>query len=237
MNDIYNKRKNVRVPVKLVNGRWECIFSGVLPIEEGTAGDLLVDRSSIKDEHFLSSLEHKSKHKVLDSGTVLLVALTIKAEPKLEKSLMNDLISRDKRNITLAAPYYFTLRSDQTRFVEISINGPTDKQKINDPTETGGVWLHVEGGRVKSISTGRVKVPNAVSKDCAESLNHAFTLLSEKYEPWRQSHTGNIYERILYRERNNQWYPLDILRNASIAKDEHQLVREQWKNILHKLNL
>ena len=33
------------------------------------------------------------------------------------------------------------------------------------------------------------------------------------FEPWRKSHTGNIYGRIFYKEKNSKWYPIDVLRN------------------------
>jgi len=101
----------------------------------------------------------------------------------------------------------------------------------------GGVWLHLQGSEPKGISTSSVKVPDEISKEPLESLNYAFTRLSEKYEPWRKSHTGNIYERFLYKEKNGRWYPLDVLRNAAIAKDEHQLIREQWALLSEQLKL
>jgi hypothetical protein len=58
-----------------------------------------------------------------------------------------------------------------------------------------------------------------------ESLNIALTRLSERYEPWRKAHTGNVYDRVIYKESNDKWYPLDVMRNSIAAKQaEHPLV-------------
>lgn len=45
------------------------------------------------------------------------------------------------------------------------------------------------------------------------SLNEAYSKLSEIYEKERKSHTGNIFLKILYKEKTN-FYPLDKLRKS-----------------------
>jgi hypothetical protein len=67
------------------------------------------------------------------------------------------------------------------------------------------------------------------------SLNHAFTKLSETYETWRISHTGNVYSRVLYQERNGHWYPLDLLRNETLDKKEQQIAHELWQTFMSKM--
>lgn len=122
-------------------------------------------------------------------------------------------------------------------FVAVTIDGPNKQQLQRDPKATGGVWLRLDGIQPKGLSTSRVVVPREVSSDPLNSLNHAFTRLSEEYEPWRISHTGNIYTRVLYEERNGRWYPLEVLRNAAEAQAEHALVQERWRQISEKLGL
>ncbi len=41
----------------------------------------------------------------------------------------------------------------------------------------------------------------------------------------------------VYKEKNNRWYPIKVLRNTAIIKDEHELIKEQWAVISKKLNL
>ncbi len=234
MRNIY-KLEPVRIPVKLVDGQWEFFYGGGLPIKNGTVGDLLIDKDAIEDKKFLSQLKRHSKHKILETGAELLVALTIKQggllDKQLDETLKSQLLSARDKKLMLGDAYFFTTRSPDTRFVKIHIAGPTKGQKRLNPAESGGVWLHLQGLQPKGVSSSLVSLPEEVSKDTVESLNHAFTLLSEKYEPWRKSHTGNIYDRILYKEMNEKWYPLNMLRNAAIATDEHRLIRDQWTRI------
>lgn len=238
MRNIY-KLEPVRIPVKLVAGKWEYFYGGGLPIDNGAVGDLLIDKDSIKDQEFLLKLKRGSKHKILEAGTELLVALTIKkpdlVDKQLDATLAAYLLSAHDKKLLLGDAYYFTTRSPDTRFVKIRIAGPTKRQKQRDPAEKGGVWLHLQGLQPKGVSSSTVSLPEGVSEVAVESLNHAFTLLSEKYEPWRKAHTGNIYERMLYKELNEKWYPLNVLRNATIASDEHQLIRDQWTSICEKI--
>jgi hypothetical protein len=50
----------------------------------------------------------------------------------------------------------------------------------------------------------------------SKSLNHAYSRLSEVYEPWRDAHTGNVFRRVFYRRQSRKgthvWEPLDTLR-------------------------
>ncbi len=45
----------------------------------------------------------------------------------------------------------------------------------------------------------------------AKSINHAYTLISQVYEPHRMSHTGNVFAKVWYMT-NNRWKPLKSLR-------------------------
>jgi len=236
MSDIYNP-KTIRIPVKLVDGNWEYFYGASLPVKNGAVADLLVDESAVIDKDFLKVLKRKSKHKIIEEGVKLLVALTIKDKPELDPELKKHLKKRSSSGIKLGSSFYYKLRSDDTQFVEISIGALTDKQKQDNPKEDGGIWLELQGMQPKSITTSSIKLPDGVFDDEIISLNHAFTLLSEKYEPWRKSHTGNIYDRFLYQETNGTWYPIEVLRNTEIIKEEHQLIKEQWKRIASELNL
>jgi hypothetical protein len=226
----------IRIPVKLVDGQWEYFYGGGLPIKNGTVGDLVIDKSSIEDKEFLANLKRASKHKILEAGTQLLVALTVKNPQDMDQKLKSQLLPVGKNGPVLGDAYYSTARSADTRFLKISIGGPTASQKRHAPMEKGGVWLHVEGLIPKGVSSSTIQLPGGVWDRPADSLNHAFTLLSERYEPWRKSHTGNIYDRMLYQESNGKWYPLNVLRDAAIASDEHQFIRGQWQQIAQAIS-
>jgi hypothetical protein len=232
MSGIYSK-SSIRIPVKLVDGQWEFFYGGAAPIRNGTIGDLVIDRDAIEDKEFLALLKRNSDHKILNEGTELMVALTIRPHVALEPEYKKLLISMTANELG----DYSIVRSPDTQFLRICIGPALIKQRTLFPDEAGGVWLRIQGTQPKSIFSSSVILTSALSKEPLDSLNHAFTRLSEIYEPWRKSHTGNIYERILYQEKNRKWYPLDVLRNAAIAEDEHQLIRDQWAQISKTLSL
>lgn len=232
-----NEWKPLRIPVKLVDGQWEFLYGGGLPLRNGAVGDLVIDSGAVLDKTFLAQLQRASKHKILEPFTDLLVALTVKPEPVLAPALQKCLLPTNSPDLQFGDAYFHIRRPNGTRFVRIWVAEPSERQLRLDPEETGGVWLHLKGLEATGVSTSTINLPDPVSNKPAESLNHAFTLLSEKFEPWRMSHTGNIYDRVLYREANGKWYPINVLRNASEAQEEHQLIRAHWSSIALQLNL
>ena len=55
----------------------------------------------------------------------------------------------------------------------------------------------------------------------AKSLNHALTLLSQRFEPDRISHSGNCFRQGFAHLENGRWSSLDDLRLAKIAEFRH----------------
>ncbi len=163
------------------------------------------------------------------------VALSIRLQPALVPALRAHLIPANQ--LALPADYYHSLRAGNTQFLQVTIGGPTAAQLARDPATTGGVWLEYLGLQPKAITTSTVQVPKEVSAEALDSLNFAFTRLSECYEPWRKSHTGSIYTRFLYQERNNKWYPLEVLRNGPEAQNEQTLIQEKRRQIKAVLGL
>jgi hypothetical protein len=113
-----------------------------------------------------------------------------------------------------------------------------------DATATAAVALAGDEtlGRIREVVGGEAPFPRMFAGGVARldlgeqylvylagRINHAYTRLSEIYETWRISHTGNIYHRILYKERNGKWYPLDVLRNRKLQQQEHQIAEAIWE--------
>jgi hypothetical protein len=118
----------------------------------------------------------------------------------------------------LSHNYFYTRRSNDTRFAKIHIGKPAVIR--DEPLQLGedGVWLHLIGIIPNGLTTSPVLVAKQVSAEPLVSLNHAFTKLSEKYEPWRMAKSGSIYQRVLYQEEDGLWYPLGVLRDKAIAR-------------------
>lgn len=217
--------KVIRVPVKLVDGNWELLYGGAVKVKNGAVGELHLDHIHFTDKNFLKALTNKQQVPILAAGTELRVALTVK--PGLDAALRPHLLARD------ATPHRRTTKlSDETRFVAIHLAGPTwaQQKKTNDVAH-GGLFLMLEGMEPRAIESGMVMLPSAPGLEPVDSLNYAFTRLSEVFEPWRKAHTGSIYERIFYLERDNHWYPLKDLRNRALASAERRLIKDLWASV------
>ena len=69
---------------------------------------------------------------------------------------------------------------------------------------TKKAWLRPCACFIPSLMTG------------GDSLNEAYTKISAFYEPWRRSHTGNVFTHIFYKsatpKRERIWESLDTIR-------------------------
>jgi hypothetical protein len=179
----------------------------------------------------------KSSIKVLEAGVTLRACLTIKDQSKLSEEKTKHLMSWESARKEIATEHFqsWTGTSDLS-LVEVSIVGPTAQHAKKFDTKTGGLWLLTVGPKLVGLQSSQISLPKAASTDPVNSLNHAFTKLSEAYEPWRISHTGSVYQRFLYKETDGRWYPLELLRNATLAKKEQEIAYQLWQDFLQRMS-
>ncbi len=224
----------LRIPVRYVEGHWECRYGGVVPVAADTEAELLIHSRSITDDSFHDRMTAKSSIKVLDEGVALLAYLATKDQKQLTDAQKKHLIPW--RNRPIATQYINNWSTGGLSLVEVFIGDPTDQQAKKFETKKGGLWLLTEGRKAVCLESTRICLPEAVSEEPVISLNHAFTKLSEIYEPWRISHTGNVYERLLYKEKNGTWYPLKFLRNAALAEKEQEIAYQLWQDFMKRMS-
>jgi hypothetical protein len=71
--------------------------------------------------------------------------------------------------------------------------------------------LKFRGTKKPVLKDCRCKLPSL--KTTVKSVNEAYTRLSEKYEPHRRSHGGNVFQKVLFLPQDQHlWQPLDELR-------------------------
>lgn len=233
--DEYYPKTPIRIPVKFVQGKWEYFYGGSVPVKEGAVADLIVQKHSIADDKFLAKLRQRTEHRFFGEGTRLRAALTVRQPPE-DELLKNSLIKMEFKE--LSPSFHSSPRPECTRFVEVVIGPPSRDFARRRKCAEGGVWLQLQGTQPKGIVTSSVWVPKCVTDKLSisyaplDSLNVAFTRLSEVFEPWRQSHTGNVYTRFVFQGKNGTWYPLEALRGIAEAEAEDELLRNQWTAIL-----
>lgn len=225
----------LRIPIRLVDGQWECALGGALPVKPGTEAELVVDRSAISDEKFLKALDSPVKHRVLGEDTKFLICLTIKPEARPKGELASLLKPYKPMRDVIASEHLENWNAATLCFFEVALSKPDPQQARRLGSEAGGLWLITQGLKTTAIESTTVLLPKPVSERPARSLNHALTILSETYETWRMSHTGNVYARVLYRAKDGRWYPLDILRDATLRDQQTAIEGELWDEFLRKM--
>ena len=99
----------------------------------------------------------------------------------------------------------------------------------------GGLWMVVSGLGECELFSSSVDFPEVLEMESAQSLNHAFTKLSERFETHRLSHTGSVYSRVFYLESDLRWYPLEYLKSATLGRAEHAVMAAGWQAIEDQL--
>ena len=217
------RKQVIRMQVKWADGRWKLPDGSPMQFEEGSEGELRVNSKHLGDGRSLEVLTAERKVTVLPVGTELRVALTIASD--LTPALLLHLL-----------PFKATLYdptatiSAQSRFVAVTLLEATNALGLKD-TEMSGLWLAFRGMEYLGMKSGPVGFTSTLGLEPARSLNHAFTCLSEIFEPWRDSHTGNVYERVFYQEQGDRWYPLKDIRDPSLASDARPFIKELWGRV------
>lgn len=230
-----DKGKLVRIPMRFIDGEWVFEFGGSPPAVHGTAGELVMPRSKLTDDDLLRKLTEISRVRILDQGTVLRAYVVVKEPWELTEEQEKVLLPWNKVGHEFAFAGVPMWSSRDPSIVELRLDNLTEQQRLKHPNETGGLWLRLEGMRPIGLISSSITMPGFISKEPAISLNHAFTLLSETYEPWRMSHTGNVYTRFFYQESDGLWYPLELLRQAEVAESEQKIAYELWQDLRRRM--
>lgn len=227
VSDYWNNVKYITLPVKLVNGQWELLYGGGTGIREGAFAELRTALHNIDDEETRNRLTQTVTVPVLPMETPLLIALSVRDQA----------LSRGRgrpENLQVA-----DVPAGCTRFEQVTIGQPSPQTKSIDD-RAGGLWIRQRGVDRTELVCSRVAMPKDFDPTEATSLNHACTLLSEKFETHRISHTRNVYQHVFYleevrvsghRETRPQWRPLENLRRGVIADMEGRIVSEAWKQL------
>ena len=228
------KPRMLRVPMKFTDGVWEIASGGQIPIEEGTEAELRVPTSSITNTSFLRQMTQKGAIPVLPKDTPLRALLSPKDRKGVSQEILKHLHPLSGPDVQIGLLHSPERFSSDACFVEVQLSGPTDAQAQDFEFKDGGLWLIFEGAVPTDLRSSTINLPEGVTEVAAISLNHAFTLLSEVFEPWRKAHTGSVYERFYYKEADGKWYPLALLRDAGIAMQEQKIAADLWSEFLSR---
>jgi len=189
--------KTVVIPVSIKDGKIEYYGDGEMPkLDDVTIADLIVPAYAFKDRDKLQELSEEKTELILKSGTQLLVQISTGSVNKLNKQYLAHLedVNNDyvKNTAGIAG----------ARFVEIEL--------IDD------LLIILRGTKKSTLSRCKCIIP-VLNNQKANSLNHAYTLISQEFEKHRISHSGNVFKDIYYKkdekDKDDKWLPIDSFRD------------------------
>ncbi len=194
----------VTIPIKIVDGKITYFYEGPMPtLQEGAIGELTLPQYAVLDKDWIAPLREEKKVCLLEPETILMLAMRIQRvqfEFHDEVETFKDL---DFGRHIGAANY---------RFVPVVLTKPLN--------------LILRGTKRAILSGGQCRLPKM--KLTATSLNQAYTFASTKYEPERQSHTGNVFQHVFYSgKQEGKWWPLETLRGQHEAQYEAEKLLSQ----------
>jgi len=194
-------KKSVQIPITVRNGEIELFYGGVIPkLQDGTIGDLIVPRYSVEDTKKLEQLTQELEKELLPCNTTLLV------------NLKPSNIADKSKQYPLKVDSY-PIQNDS--FFQITLKEP--------------LLLLLRGTKKSELKNCKCSIPSIPDAE-AVSLNHAYTLLSEKFETTRRSHTGNVYKKVFFKAKDTVWRPISALRDNAEWQVEHCLIilSQKW---------
>lgn len=227
--------RRIRLPLHFIEGRWSLEFGGEVPVKEGSRAELAIAESCISDPEFIARFRQKAHLPILPEGTTLWACLNVKGKPSLPPGANAVLKRFEAVRHKLALDLPENRSSAPYSFVEVSFGPPNSRQLQLPALRAGGLWLTIEGNEPVGLTSSSIHLPDFIGAETCISLNHAFTRLSEVFEPWRLAHTGSVYDRFLYQEKDGKWYPLRLLRDAAQAKQEQAIAHDLWLRFLARM--
>ncbi len=143
-------------------------------------------------------------------GSLLIPAHGFQNPKDVQQFLLTGKVELLPAKTTLRAPMKLRLGSalDDVRDEEIILEEPLE--------------LTFRGTKKPVLKDCRCTLPSLKAK--ARSLNEAYTKLSEKFEPHRRGHGGNVFQKVLYLPPGqHNWQPLDELRLAKQIEFQKKL--------------
>jgi len=186
--------KTVRIPVVFKEGRIQLWDGREFPkIRNESYGEIVLSEYAVKDPDLLQELQAEVTVEMLKEGvSVFLSVMADKVSPELWKRL---------------------------EIGEGVINGPEGpcvEVRLEDPLK-----LRLRGSKNATLCSCRCSIPALRGLE-ARSLNHAYTLISRRFEKQRISHAGNVFRLGYWRDKSKEtWVRLEELR--VVIETKHRL--------------
>lgn len=192
-------QRTLTIPIRIEAGKVAFAFGKRMPaLVDGTRGELVVSVDSVVDRYLAKLLQADQSVDLLPIGSLVLIAV----HPAFGDQAMQRAAYQKPVELMKPGLLYYEAYIEQA------------------------LGLRLAGARRPSFTGGACTIP-ALDNRRAISLNQAFTLLSERYEPDRHSHVGNAFKSGIYLdEASGQWRTFEDARNRVQARFEEYLTEQ-----------
>ena len=193
----WSTERRVVIPIVVRSDELRPFYGGDMPkFKEGTIGELILDDESFLDPNDLDRFSVEYDQIILRGETQLFACMRLRDE--------------------------FPSTPDVVQ--GITVDPPLDHKSGLIPfTLETDLVLHLRGTKPAELERCTCRL-DTIAGARAVSVNNAYSQLSERYEPWRKSHTGNVFTEVYFLE-DGIAKRLDLLRQRATAELEKELFR------------
>lgn len=182
-------QKRLRIGIQFDGTNFVMLNGQPLPkLTNGSVAELVIAPESIEDVNVRAGLSDQKSIPFLEKGALILLGVS----PTMIGENPPPGLTQPKRPPIPSGEW----------FVEVQLNA--DQR------------LQLRGDQETRLSPCACTI--LALKKQAQSLNHAFTLISEAYETKRRSHSGNVFDRGYFMPESGWWQSLDQLRVEAIGR-------------------
>lgn len=190
--------QRVVVPVTIRGGQIVPFYGGEMPkFREGAVMDLITEEAAFLDPSEMERFNMEDVRKILPTGTEMYAVIARRGQQFHKVAEKIDV---------------FPPPGGDTALIPFKLAEP--------------LRLHLRGTRKAELMSCLCDL-GIEGEEFPKSVNQAYSRLSEIYESWRRSHTGNVFTKVYFRLVGiNAARPLEDLRIACEAEAEKSLFHQ-----------
>ena len=196
-----DEEKTLIIPARWMNGEWKPFYGGSMPkLNEGTLAEIIVPQAAFIDSSEIRRFSIEDEIVIQKAGSTLWAAMSPNfgmGGPKL--GFPANVRTRPQDGLEKVNLVGFLIEED--------------------------LLLRLRGTKKALLENCRCKLEELPPEVLVQSVNQAYTRLSERYEAKRTSHTGNVFDKVFCRDAG-LLVPLDELRQQAVANLEKRLFLE-----------
>ena len=187
--------KRIVVPLTIRGGVLVPFYGGKMPpLKEGSVVDLIAEETAFQNAADVARFDAEKGVTIRQPGEKLWAVISRRGLLQIGPEILNGLTVEP-------------MPSGEWGMVPFTLDEP--------------LVLQLRGTKLAELTACRCRLDTRDGLPVT-SVNDAYTRLSEHHEPWRRSHTGNVFTKV-YFEDGKIVRPLDVLRARVTAEFEKEL--------------